>query len=246
MWFAQSSSRDGIRLRTLFLAPLAFFWLVSPAVGEQEYVTRYDAYAGYAFLDSPHIGLFENGFALQAGFRPKTWYSFGFDYSRTTGDTTLTPGLLPSGLQQTLAAQLAQLAAAGLLPPGYQLRLPIHSVTNTFAVGPQVAFRHFTHATIFVRPLFAGAIYEQATPHPADRIAAGIVAQLVPSGKKTDTTWFLGAGAGFDILFTRHLAMRTQVDVVYDHLFNDLLKDGRATVRFSVGPAFNFGRNIKK
>jgi len=246
MLFEQSSPRQAIRRGTLFLTPLALFGLALPASGEQEYVTRYDAYAGYAFLDSPHIGLWENGFALQAGFRPKTWYSVGFDYSRTTGDTTLTPDLLPSGLQQTLAAQLAQLAAAGLLPPGYQLRLPIHSVTNTFAVGPQLAFRHWTHVTIFVRPVFAGAIYEQATPHPADPIAAGIVAQLVPSGKKTDTTWFLGGGGGFDILFTRHLAMRTQVDVVYDHLFNDLLKDGRATVRFSVGPAVNFGPNIKK
>jgi hypothetical protein len=230
----------------LFLAPLTCFVLASPVFAEQEYVTRYDAFAGYAFLESPHIGLFENGFALQAGFRPRTWYSVGFDYSRTTGDATLTPDLLPSGLQQTLAAQLAQLAAAGLLPPGYQLKVPIHSVTNTFAVGPQLAFRHWTHATVFVRPLFAGAIYEQATPKPADPIAAGIVAQLVPSGKKTDTTWFLGAGAGFDILFSRHLALRTQVDLVYDHLFNDLLKDGRATVRFSVGPAFNFGPNIKK
>jgi hypothetical protein len=230
----------------LFLASVAFFLLASPVFGEQEYVTRYDAYAGYAFLYSPHIGLFENGFGLQAGFRPTTWYSAGFDYSYSTGDTTLTPDLLPSGLQQTLGAQLAKLAAAGLLPPGYQLRVPIHSRTHTFAVGPQLAFRHWTHATIFVRPVFAGAVKEEATPHPADPIAAGIVAELTPSGKKTDTTWFLGAGTGFDILFTRHLAMRTQVDVVYDHLFNDLLKDGRTTVRFSVGPAFNFGKNIKK
>jgi hypothetical protein len=246
MSFAQSSPSAVIRSRTLLLAALAFCLLASPVFGEQEYVSRYDVYAGYAFLDSPRIGLWENGFALQAGFRPKTWYSVGFDYSRTTGDTNLTTDLLPSSLQQTLAAQLAELEAAGLIPPGYQLKLPIHSVTNTFAVGPQLAFRHFTHATIFVRPVFAGAIYEQATPHPADPIAAGIVAQLVPSGKKTDTTWFLGAGCGFDILFTRHLAMRTQVDVVYDHLFNDLLRNGRATVRFSVGPAFNFGPNIQK
>jgi len=28
-------------------------------------------------------------------------------------------------------------------------------------------------------------------------------------------------------------------------LFSDLLKDGRFTTRFSVGPCFNFGRNIK-
>jgi hypothetical protein len=38
--------------------------------------------------------------------------------------------------------------------------------------------------------------------------------------------------------------LRTQADLVYDHLFNDLLKDGRWTVRFSVGPCFNFGKNI--
>jgi hypothetical protein len=245
MWFAQLLSRDGIWCRTLLLAPLALFWLALPVFGEQEYVARYDAFAGYAFLDSPKIGLWENGFALQAGFRPKTWYSVGFDYSRTTGDTTITPDLLPYSLQQMLAAQLAQLAAAGLIPPGYQLKIPIHSVTNTFAAGPQLSFRHFTHATIFVRPVL-GAIYEQATPQLTAPIAAGIVAQLVPSGKKTDTTWFLGAGGGVDILFTRHLAMRTQVDVVYDHLFNDLLRNGRVTVRFSVGPAFNFGPNIRK
>ena len=56
----------------------------------------------------------------------------------------------------------------------------------------------------------------------------------------------MGLGGGFDILFSKHFALRTQVDVVYDHLFNDLLADGRWTVRFSVGPAFNFGKNIKQ
>jgi len=33
---------------------------------------------------------------------------------------------------------------------------------------------------------------------------------------------------------------------ICDHLFNDLLKDGRATVRFPAGPAFHFAKNIKK
>jgi hypothetical protein len=45
---------------------------------------------------------------------------------------------------------------------------------------------------------------------------------------------------------SKHLAWRVQADLVYDHLFNDLLRDGRFTTRFSVGPAFNFGRNIKE
>jgi hypothetical protein len=109
-----------------------------------------------------------------------------------------------------------------------------------------LAYRHFRNETLFLRPLFAGAIYEMATPKPGDPIAAAIVAQLAPSGQKTDTTWFLGAGGGIDFLFSRHFAMRTQVDVVHDHLFNDLLANGRWTVRFSVGPAFNFGRNVHR
>jgi hypothetical protein len=33
---------------------------------------------------------------------------------------------------------------------------------------------------------------------------------------------------------------------VWDHLFPDLLQEGRFTVRFSCGPAFNFGSNIRK
>ena len=33
---------------------------------------------------------------------------------------------------------------------------------------------------------------------------------------------------------------------VYYYLFSDMLKDGRFTVRFSTGPAFNFGPNIVK
>ncbi len=85
-----------------------------------------------------------------------------------------------------------------------------------------------------------------ATPKPPDPTAVAIVAQLTPSGRKTDTTWFLGFGGGFDILLSKHFAIRTQADLVYDHLFNDILKDGRFTTRFSVGPAFNFGRNIVK
>src|SRR5260370_8402712 len=94
--------------------------ITSPAFGQQEYVSRYDAFAGYTFLDSPHIGLFENGFQFQAGVRPKTWYSLGFDYSISTGDLTLTPNLLTTPLQQQLAVQLHQLPTPALSPP------PVH------------------------------------------------------------------------------------------------------------------------
>ena len=67
----------------MFIMLAALVSLVSPLRGQQTYVTRYDAYVGYAFLDSPSVGLFENGVATQVGFRPRTWFSVGFDYSIT-------------------------------------------------------------------------------------------------------------------------------------------------------------------
>jgi hypothetical protein len=217
------------------LAPLTF--------AQQSYVTRYDFYAGYAFLNSPAVGLFENGVQMQIGLRPKTWYSVGFDYSYTRGDLTVTPDLLPDALRQGLQAQLGQLAAAGRLPAGYALVVPASSATHSFAMGPQLAYRHFRKVTLFLRPSL-GAIKETATPKPTDPIAAAVVAQLAPSGKKVDWQGFYGFGYGFDLILSRHFAIRTQGDLVWDHLFNDLLKNGRWTTRFSIGPCFNFGRNI--
>jgi hypothetical protein len=227
----------------LFVLPLLLFLLASPGFSQQNYVTQFDFFAGYAFLDSPAIGLFENGFQFQVGYRARTWVSLGFDYSNSRGNLTLTPDLLPIPLQQQLAAQLAALAGAGLLPPGYMLAVPAHSVTNTFAAGPQFAYRHFSKLTIFARPSL-GAIHETATPQPGDPIAAAVAMQLAPSGKKTDWTGFYGFGYGVDILFNHHVGWRIQGDLVWDHLFNDLLRNGRWTTRFSTGPCFNFGKNI--
>jgi len=233
-------------LRTLLIAvPIALLLAASPVAAQQTYVTQFDAYAGYAFLDSPRISLFENGFQAQFGYRPKPWYSLGFDYSHSSGDLTLTPNLLPAALAQPIEGAIAQLIAAHQLPAGYALAVPAHSTSQTFAVGPQLAYRHFSHLTLFIRPSL-GAIHEVATPHPTDPIATGVAEQLAPAGKKTDITGFYGFGGGFDVLLTNHFGIRTQADLVYDHLFNDLLAQGRFTVRFSIGPCFNFGRNIAK
>jgi hypothetical protein len=216
-----------------------------PVWGQQSYISRFDLFTGYTFLDSPHVGLFENGFHAQSGVRLRTWVSLGVDYSITAGNLTLTPNLLLPALQQQLGAELAGLAAAGLLSPSYQLVVPAHSKTQTFAAGPQLASHHWTHFTLFVRPS-VGAIHEVATPHPGDPIATLVANQLAPTGYKTDWTAFYGAGGGVDFLVSKHIAIRTQADLVYDHLFNDLLKDGRLTVRFSAGPCFNFGQNMAK
>lgn len=215
----------------------------SPAFSQQTYVSQFNLYTGYTFLDSPHLGLFENGFHTQFGYNARTWLALGFDYSISTGDATLVPSLLPIPLEQQIAAQIAALQAAGQLPPGYSLMVPATSFTQTFALGPEYTYRHFERLTLFARPS-VGAIREVATPHPRDPFAAAVAMQLAPSGKKLDWTGFYGFGGGFEVVLSRHLTLRTQADLVWDHLFSDLLRDGRWTVRFSVGPAFNFGRNI--
>ena len=229
----------------LLLLTFAVLLAPAPARGQQSYVSRYDLFSGYTFLDSPRVKLFENGFHFQLGVRPKTWYSLGFDYSVSGGSLTLTPNLLTPAWQQQLGDLLEELAAAGQLPPGYTVAVPSNSLTQTLAAGPQLSYRHFKKVTLFVRPSI-GAIHEVATPQPADPIAKIIVGALAPSGKKTDWTAFYGFGGGADFLFSKHVGLRVQADLVYDHLFSDILQDGRLTTRFSVGPCFNFGKNIKK
>src|SRR5260370_8698161 len=122
----------------LLMFAAVWFFMTSPAFGQQEYVSRYDAFAGYTFLDSPHVGLFENGFQFQAGVRPKTWYSLGFDYSISSGDLTLTPNLLTNALQQQLALQLQQLATAAFFPPRVPPVAPSPSITHPLSPPPHL------------------------------------------------------------------------------------------------------------
>jgi len=197
------------------------------------------------YLNSTHIRLGEPGFHLQVGVRPTTWYSMGFDYSIGTGDTALTPNLLTTALQTKLGAELGGLVAAGKIPPTYALKVPIASQTQTFSAGPQLAYRHFKAVTLFVRPDL-GAMREVATPHPTDAISTLVVTQLAPSGRKLDWVAFYGFGGGVDINLGKHYSVRIQADLVHDHLFDDLLKDSRNTVRFAIGPGVQWGKNARK
>ncbi len=218
--------------------------LASIALGQQDYVGRYDVYTGFMYLSSPLINLGESGFHTQVGTNPAKWYSFGFDFSTGTGDTTLTTNMMKSSEQQFIAAQLAPFKAAGLLPTNYEPIVPMHSQSETYATGPQLNYRHFRAVTLFFHPDL-GAIHEAAIPHPnpADHIAVALVENLAPSGTKADWTYFYGFGGGIDFNVTRHFGLRVTADFVRDHLFSDLL-NARNTVRFSVGPAIHFGKNV--
>ncbi|HEX6495811.1 MAG TPA: hypothetical protein VF018_10030 [Acidobacteriaceae bacterium] len=219
-------------------------WTAGPARAQQDYVGRYDIYNGYANLIAPNVDLTTRGYHLQVGRNWKTWAALGFDYSITTGHTSLTPNLLPTALQQELAQQIIALVEAGVIPPTYQVYVPVDSNTQTFAAGPNFNYRKFQHVTFFIRPSL-GAVRETATPHPHDMVTAAIAQELVPSGKKTDWTGFYGFGGGYDLNVTKHIAIRMQTDIVYFHIFNDLLRDGRWDFRWSVGPTFHFGGNIR-
>ncbi len=64
------------------------------------------------------------------------------------------------------------------------------------------------------------------------------------AGYKRDWTGFYGVGGGGDIVLTKHIGLRAQLDAVHDHPFNDILANGRWTYRFAVGPSFHLGRNV--
>jgi hypothetical protein len=235
------------------LLSLALVLLAVPLRGQQSDVARFDVFGGYTFLNSPRVSLFENGVGGQFGVRPKTWLTLGVDYTFTRGNLTLTPNLLLPSLQSALGAELQQLGAAGVPIPA-SIVIPAHSVTQTIAVGPELVYRHMKHVTLFFRPVFLGMIHESATPKPDPTVPVeGYIVQgfqslglVPPSGVKTDNVVFYGFGGGFDVLVNRSFGWRTQSDLVYDHLFSDLLQNGRLTVRFSTGPCFNFGKNIVK
>jgi hypothetical protein len=238
------SRRHAVRRVLVMLATVLLF-AASPIFAQQTYVTRFDTYGGYSFLRSPQVNLFENGFHYQFGVRPATWYSLGFDYTIASGDLTLTPNLLTSKLQSTLGPQLQFLIANHVLPANYKLSVMAHSRTQTATVGPQLAYRHFSKMTLFFRPT-AGLIFEDATPKSGDAFVNALIKQLAPSGHKSDKTWFYGVGGGADFLANNHWGLRVQADIVRDHLFDDLLANSRWTMRFSIGPCFNFGKNIAK
>lgn len=212
---------------------------------EQQYVGRFLIYAGYMFLDSPKINLFEPGIHIQAGMRWSRHISVGFDYSRGTGNTSI--GLMQAtpALQAEINPILAGAIAGGLVPPNYVAALPFSSTTQTFTMGPEFPWRRFKRFTPYIRPS-AGIINEIAVAHPADELTKIAINLIQPSGREEEWTAFYGFGGGVAFNITKHFSLVVQADLVHDHLFPDLLKDGRNTVRFSIGPGFQFGHNVTK
>lgn len=214
------------------------------ALAQQTYVGRWDAYAGYTRIMQPSIDLAEPGFHLQLAVRPNSWITVGFDYTVARGRNILDQGMLIPSLAMQIDELLTRLKAAGLAPPDYQLAVPVNIRTQSFQFGPDFPFRHFKAVTFFARPNL-GALQFIGRPRPNDPISSGIVAGLAPSGKKTDWTYFYGFGGGLEFNVKKHFALRFQADLAHDHPLNDILRAGY-TIRFSVGPGFQWGKNVAR
>ncbi len=214
---------------------LLFLLASSVAFAQQDYVPRYEVFGSYSYLSSPKLNLVERGFNAEFGVNVNRWFTFGGDYSIFTGHSDI----FPRDLTPALQAQLAT-----VVPPGVTVFLPFDSTTYTFAVGPQFALRKMKWVTLFARPGLGG-LHETATLKPNTPLTTLLVAQLAPSGKKSDLELFYGAGGGFEINAFKHIGLQATFDWVHVTLFDGFLNGGRNSLRISVGPTFRFGRNVK-
>lgn len=207
---------------------------------QQEYVSKFDAYAAYSFLTTPKLNLFQNGFDGEFGWNVRRWVALGGDFSVMTGSSTLTTAQLSNATMAKLAPYLP------LLPPGFKLAAPYNSTTYTYSAGPQFNYRKFKAFTFFVRPAL-GAMHQSVSVNPGNPLVGQIVGGLIgPKMKTSDTVVFYGFGGGFDVNVSKHVGIRAASDFVHTNLFSNLLSPGENSVRFSIAPTWRFGGNVEK
>jgi len=239
------------------------------AVAQQDYVGRFDAYGGWGYLNSTNENLVQHGFHTQEGVNLNKWLSFGFDFSKLAGSTSLVANQMSTKYQDQLTAAMpsiiAGLVQAGEITPAQvpaalqaasTLYVPYNASTYTITGGPQLSYRGLKWITFFVHPS-VGAYHEEVTARPGKitdpvrlAVTSGVVSAFQSAGvldsnaKKSDTTYFYGIGGGIELNVTKHVHIRMTSDWVKTPLFDGFLKDTVNNVRFSVGPTFTFGKNV--
>ena len=209
----------------------------------RDYVGHFLIYAGGAEIDTPALGLSEQGFHLQAGMRWSRHISLGIDFSHVTGNNTIGLGLATTALQNEVNPLLANLKATGIIPQNYVAALPLSSTTSTLTAGPEFPYRRWNRITPYIRPSI-GFIFENATALPPDFVTKLLVKSIAPTGMESQITEFYGVGGGCGFNLTKHFSLVVQGDVVHYHLFPSLLRNGTNAFRISVGPGVQFGKNV--
>lgn len=226
-------------MRRLFFCVLAFL-LVSTALtcfSQQTDIREYSVIPMFTYFSTPSLNLTTRGFNGDIARNVRPWLTLGFDFSTSSGDSTLIPSYLNAATQARLAH---------LLPPGVPasaVAVPYGTSISTYQAGPQVNIRKLRKFTFGVRPAL-GVLHVkfQANPNPA---SAPLVAALM-GGKlsASDNAVFYGFGGSVTWEATPHFGLRFAADLAHYNFFGDLLNGGRNTVRVSVGPKFSFGKNI--
>jgi opacity protein-like surface antigen len=229
------------------LFAFALLFAALTAYAQPDYIGKFDAYTGFTYASSPGLNLDQRGFHTQGGLNRNRWLSMGIDYSIFMGESSLAPSNLTTKEQN----QLGAFAASQNIPPSVvaSLLLPYDITTQTFAGGPQLAYRHFKRVAFLFHPGL-GLIHESVKAKPGSALQTGVVdylesvGQLSSSNRKSDTTYFWGVGGGVEWTASRNVHLRFTTDYVHTPIFDGFLKNPVNVVRFSVGPTFNFGKNV--
>ena len=191
----------------------------------------------------------QRGFNTQIGFNVRRWLALGFDYSIQEGHASLVTADLKPQYQADLNNLVATYGPAFGLPSTTSSRRHSAQPPRRLPPGPS-SYRHFKKFTLFVHPSI-GAMHEDIDLHSHDLftkmvVIPALVPTLVSTLTPDDTTYFYGFGGGADFNATKHVHLRADVEFVHVYLFSGILKDSRNSVRLSVGPTFNFGKNVTK
>lgn len=222
-----------------FLFCVLVIFLCLPALAQEKDINRYTLYTGFDYMISPARNLTERGFEGDFGVTVKPWLGLGGDFS-AMGDGIISGAGTINGNETAFAPILR---AHGIDPGA--VNVGFRSTTYTFAAGPQFYIRKWDKVTFLIRPGFGG-IHEIAD---IDLSGVGPILQqlgITVNSHQTDTQWFIGLGGGFDINFSKHVALRYTTDWVNTHLFSDLLVPRQNYWRMSVGPTFRWGHLNQK
>jgi len=225
-------------MRKIVVVVLLILMLSALGYSQQAYVGRFDGFGSYSYFASPSLNPAARGFNGQAGVNLRRWLAMGFDFSVWDGHTSIVPSMLNPTVQANLAATLPP----SLIP---SVSIPYSARIYEYAAGPQINFRKFKWATLFIHPDL-GAIHVDVTANPTTPLQTMLVNNLLPGGKSSDTVVFWGVGGGIEWNVSKHLSIRTAADVVRLNMFESMLNGARNNVRFSVGPAIHFGGNVEK
>ena len=220
--------------RLFFISFVILFCL--PAMAQEKEINRYTIYTGFDYMVSPARNLTERGFDTDFGVTAKPWLGLGADFM-AIGDSIFSGKGTISGTETVYAPKVRP-----IVPPN-SIHVPFRSTTYTFAVGPQFYLRKWPKVTFLIRPGL-GVIKESADlTFPPQIVPLFTLLQIPPpGGHQKDTTWFFGLGGGFDLNFSRHVALRFTGDWVNTHLFSNLLVNRQNYGRFTVGPTWRWGR----